>query len=84
MTPRYPRESYVFHYQRNGNEHDEHITHLLHTTLRFTVEELPFLAGSVVPLSKNQPWLHDVRSYRAAYFKIKDLFNKMNFIDFRR
>ena len=51
--------------------------------LRSTVEELPFLAGSVVPLSKNQPWLHDLRPHGAASLRIKDFSRDINFSQLR-
>jgi methylglutaconyl-CoA hydratase len=48
------------------------------------VEELPFLAGSVVPFSKDQPWLHDLRPHGAAYLEVKDLSQEINFLDLRK
>ncbi|KAL8745152.1 MAG: hypothetical protein Q9190_002684 [Brigantiaea leucoxantha] len=52
--------------------------------MRSTVEELPFLAGSVEPLSKNQPWLHDIHPHGAAYLEVKDLSLYLNFQDLQK
>ena len=84
MTPLYSKRVFCFPLPNNCNEHNEHIAHLLFAALRSTVEELPFLAGSVVPFSKSQPWLHDLRPQGAAYLEVKDLSHKINFQHLRQ
>lgn len=60
-------------------ERNENIAQLLLAALQSTVDELPFLAGSVVPFSKDQPWLHDIRPHGAAYLEVKDLSQDLDF-----
>ena len=84
MTPLYSKRVLCFPSPNSSNEHNEHIAHLLLTALRSTVEELPFLAGSVVPFSKHQPWLHDLRPHGAAYLEINDLSNEIKFLNLRK
>lgn len=55
------------------------IVRLLHTALKSTVNQLQFLAGSIVPYSKAQPWLRDIRPYGAAWLDIKDLSSEISF-----
>lgn len=55
IPPVYSKRILYFPLPNNSNEHNEYISHLLLAALRSTVEELPFLAGSVVPFSKEQP-----------------------------
>ncbi|MCJ1268684.1 hypothetical protein MMC22_008572 [Lobaria immixta] len=84
MPPVYSKRVLYFPLQNNSNEHNEHISHLLLAALRSTVEELPFLAGSVVPFSKEQPWLHDLRPHGAAYLEVKDLSQEIKFLNLRK
>ena len=84
MAPMYSKRVLCFHLPNNSIEHKEYITRLLLTALRSTVEELPFLAGSVVPFSKDQPWLHDLVPHGAAYLVVKDLSREINFLDLRK
>ena len=64
---------------RLPNNDSEHVSSLLHMALRPTVEELPFLAGSVVPFSKDQPWLRDLRPEGAIYLEVNDLSQEMTY-----
>lgn len=84
MTPLYSKRVLCFPLPNNSLEHDEHIARLLLAALRSTVEELPFLAGSVVPFSKDQPWLHDLRPQGAAYLEVKNLSRKISFLELRK
>ena len=84
MTLLYSERVLCFPLPNNSNEHNEHIAHLLLAALRSTVEELPFLAGSVVPFSKDQPWLHDLRLHGAAYLEVKDLSQEIHFLNLSR
>lgn len=84
MTPLYSKRILCFHLPNNCDEHNERIAHLLLAALRSTVEELPFLAGSVVPFSFDQPWLHDLRPQGAAYLEVKDLSQKISFQNLRQ
>lgn len=61
----------------------EQITQLLLAALKATVEEVPFLAGSVVPFSKDHPWLRDVRAEGAAYLEVKDLSQQVKYSNLR-
>ena len=82
--PMYSKRVLCFALPSNSNEHNEDITRLLLAALQSTVEELPFLAGSVVPFSNDQPWLRDLRPHGAAYLEVKDLSRKINFLDLRK
>ena len=48
------------------------------------MEKLPFLAGSVVPFSKDKPWLYNLRPQGAAYLEVKNLSSTVNFQDLRK
>lgn len=82
--PIYSKRVLCFPLPNSSSEHQEHITQLLLAALRSTVDELPFLAGSVVPFSKQQPWLRDLRPHGAAYLEVKDLSRKINYLDLRK
>ncbi|KAL9023680.1 MAG: hypothetical protein Q9196_007046, partial [Gyalolechia fulgens] len=41
--------------------------------------KLPFLAGSVVPFSKDQPWLREIHQDGAAYLEIQDLSRDLSY-----
>lgn len=84
MTPMYSKRILCFPLPNNSNEQNEHIVQLLLVALRSTVEELPFLAGSVVPFSKDQPWLHDLRPQGAAYLEVKDFSQVIEFDTLRK
>ncbi len=84
MTPLYSKRVLCFPLLNNSDERNERIAHLLLTALRSTVEEIPFLAGSVVPFSEDQPWLHDLRPHGAAHLEIKDLSQEIKFLDLRK
>ncbi len=83
MTPLYSKRVLCFPLLNNSTEHKENIAHLLFVALQSTVEELPFLAGSIVPFSKDQPWLRDIRPRGAAYLEIKDLAHEINYMALR-
>ena len=84
MGPLYSQRILCFPLSNDSDEHKAHITQLLLTALQSTVEKLPFLAGSVVPLSKDKPWLYDLRPQGAAYLEVKNLSSKVNFQDLRK
>lgn len=84
LGPSYSQRILCFPLSNNSDEHKAHITQLLLTALEATVEELPFLAGSVVPLSKDKPWLYDLRPKGAAYLEVKNLSSTVNFQDLRK
>ena len=84
MTPLYSKRILCFPLLSKSSEHKEHVAHLLLAALQSTVEELPFLAGSVVPFSKHQPWLRDIRPHGAAYLEVRDLSREINYLDLRQ
>ena len=84
MTSIYSKRILCFSLPNNSNEQNEYIAQMLLAALRSTVEELPFLAGSIVPFSENQPWLHDIRPQGAAYLEVKDLSRKIKYLDLRQ
>jgi hypothetical protein len=60
----------------------ERIIDQLHVALHYTVQRVPFVAGSIVPFSEEEgdrPWLRNVSSQGSAYLDIKDLTNSMSF-----
>ncbi|KAL7803492.1 transferase [Trichoderma aethiopicum] len=60
----------------------EQIVDQLHIALHYTVQELPFLAGSLVPRAEDEgrrPWLRTISSTGAAYLDIKDLTDTLSF-----
>ena len=84
MTPLYSKRVLCFPLPKNSIEQNEHIVRLLLAALRSTVEELPFLAGSVTPFSKDQPWLHDLHPQGAAYLEVKNLSRVIKYEDLRK
>ncbi len=84
MTPLYSKRVLCFPLLKNSDERYERIAHLLLTALRSTIEEIPFLAGSVVPFSEDQPWLHDLRPHGAAHLEINNLCQEIKFLDLRK
>ena len=84
MTPLYSKRVLCFPLPNNSVEHNDYIARLLLAALRYTVEDLPFLAGSVVPFSKDQPWLHDLRPHGAAYLEVKHLSQEIKYLDLRK
>ena len=83
MTPMYSKRVLCFPLPKSSIEQNAHIVRLLLAALRSTVGELPFLAGSIVPFSKDQPWLHDLHPQGAAYLEIKNLSREINYEDLR-
>ena len=80
----YSKRVLCFPLPKNSIEQNEHIVRCLLAALRSTVEELPFLAGSVVPFSKDQPWLHDLHPKGAAYLEVKNLSQEIKYADLRK
>lgn len=78
------KKNLMFSFAKYQQRAEQHIAHLLLAALRSTVDELPFLAGSVVPFSKDQPWLHDLRPHSAAYLEIKDFSQEISFQNLRK
>ncbi|KAL8729126.1 MAG: hypothetical protein Q9166_004957 [cf. Caloplaca sp. 2 TL-2023] len=68
----------------NDKAHNERIGQLLLAALQSTVEQLPFLAGSVVPVSKDQAWLHELLPQGAAYLETQDLSRELSFDSLRK
>ena len=66
------------------NNDIEYISNLLLAALRATVDEIPFLAGSVVPFSQDQPWLRDIRPDGATYLEVKDLSQELSFSELQK
>ena len=83
MTPLYSKRLLCFSLPNNNYEQNEFIVDILLKALQSTVKELPFLAGSIVPFSKEQPWLRDIRPDGAAYLETKDLTKEISFSDLR-
>ena len=84
VIPIYSKRILCFPLPSTNSEHNNHISHLLLAALQSTVKELPFLAGSIVPFSKEQPWLRDFRPYGAAYLEVKDLSQEVSFLILRK
>ncbi len=84
MPPIYSKRVLCFPVSSNSTEHKDYIVQSLFTALQYTVEELPFLAGSVVPFSNEQPWLNDLRAQGAAYLEVKDFSQEIKFEDLRK
>lgn len=83
MTPLYSKRVLCFPLPNNSDKQNQYIFHLLLTALQSTVRQLPFLAGSIVPFSKEQPWLRDIRPHGAAYLEVQDLSHEISFLDLR-
>ena len=60
------------------------ITRLLLAALQSTVEELPFLAGSVAPVATDKPWLMNIIPEGAAYLEIQDLSSDVKFTELQK
>lgn len=82
--PIYSKRILCFPLLSNSNEHNEYIAQLLLAALQSTVDELPFLAGSVVPFSKDQPWLRDLCPHGSAILEVKDFSQGISFLDLRK
>lgn len=55
-----------------SSSHDQ-VSILLHKAMQATVQDIPFLAGSIVPLAGGPPWLRDVVPEGAAKLHLKDV-----------
>lgn len=75
----YSKRVLCFSLPIDSNEHKEYIVQLLHTALRATVSEYPFIAGTVVQPSNDRPWIHDVLPQGAAYLEIQDLSDQLSY-----
>ena len=84
IGPLYSMKILCFPLSYDSDLHKEHIAQLLFEALQSTVEKLPFLAGSVVPFSKDTPWLYHLRPEGAAYLEVKDFSSRLNFQDLRK
>ena len=84
MGPLYSMRTLCFPLSYNTDEHKNHIAQFLFEALQSTVEKLPFLAGSVVPFSKDKPWLYKLRPEGSAHLEVKDLSSTMNYQDLRK
>ena len=84
MGPLYSRRILCFPLLNNSDEHKANITQLLLTALQSTVEKLPFLAGSIVPFSKDRRSPYNLSPQGAAYLEVKDLSSKVNFQNLRK
>ena len=82
MMPMYSQRIFCFSVPE-VKDFGTQIANLLHEALQLTVKELPFLAGSVVPFSKEQPWLRDLRPEGAAYLTTKDLTQEIDYCRLR-
>ena len=83
VTPLYSKRVLCFPLPKNSIEQNERIVRLLLAALRSTVQELPFLAGSIVPFSKDQKWLRDLHTQGAAYLEVKNLSREIKYEDLR-
>ncbi|KAL9108472.1 MAG: hypothetical protein Q9227_006806 [Pyrenula ochraceoflavens] len=84
MPSTYSKRVLCFALPNDTNEKKRQIVQLLSAALRATVQELPFLAGSIVPFSRDQSWLHDIRNGPAAYLEVKDLSDELSFSELRK
>ncbi len=84
MGPLYSRRILCFPLSNNSDEHKAHITQLLLTALQFTVEKLPFLAGSVAPFSKDRRYPYNLNPQGTAHLEVKNLSSKVNFQNLRK
>ena len=84
FIPLYSKRVLCFSLPHKTEDDYEKVTQLLFAALRSTVNELPFLAGSIVRHSKAAPWLYDIRSQGAAYLEVKDYTREMNFPNIRK
>ena len=84
FVPMYSQRILCFALPEKTSAQNERLVHLLHTALQATLEEVPFLAGSVVPSSKELPWLHDIRATGAAYLDVRDYSQELSFQNLRQ
>ncbi|KAF2239604.1 hypothetical protein EV356DRAFT_499795 [Viridothelium virens] len=84
MMPVYSQRCLCFPLPGAGRENVKKITDLLYKALEATVEELPFLAGYVKPLSKEQSWLRNLYPGGAAYLEVHDLTREIDYLNLRQ
>ncbi|KAL9094939.1 MAG: hypothetical protein Q9165_002889 [Trypethelium subeluteriae] len=84
MMPVYSQRCLCFPLSGASQEYVKKITDLLYEALEATVKELPFLAGYVKPLSKEQSWLRDLHSGGAAYLEVHDLTREIDYPNLRQ
>ncbi|KAL9583696.1 MAG: hypothetical protein Q9212_002562 [Teloschistes hypoglaucus] len=75
----YSKRILAFRLSVNNHEHTDQIVRQLYTALKSTVEDIPFLAGFIVPWSETQPWLHNISPQGAAYLEAQDLSQDLSF-----
>ena len=80
----YSKRLLCFSLPRTNSDDNEHTTNMLLNALRSTVELLPFLAGSIILFSKDQPWLRDIQPQGAAYLEVQDFSSSLDFLDLRK
>ncbi|PTB66756.1 putative enoyl-CoA hydratase/isomerase family protein [Trichoderma citrinoviride] len=64
------------------NADKEQIIDQLHIALHYTVQQIPFLAGSLVPRVEDEgkrPWLRTISSAGAAYLDVVELSDQLSF-----
>ncbi|KAL6712720.1 hypothetical protein ACLMJK_009743 [Lecanora helva] len=84
FAPLYSKRVLCFALPENNKESNAKITQLLVEALRNTVEELPFLAGSIVRPNKAIPWLHDIRAEGATRLEVRDYTQEISFADLHK
>ena len=84
FMPMYSKRLLCFSLPNNSSADNERIATLLHEALKYTVDQVPFLAGSVVPFSKDQPWLRDIRPQGAAHLEVRDLTVEIDYLELRK
>lgn len=80
--PTHSKRILCFALAENANK--EQIVDQLHVALHYTVQRMPFLAGSVVPNSKEEgdrPWLRNISPDGHAYLDVIDLSNQISYND---
>ncbi|KAL8626924.1 hypothetical protein Q9189_007386, partial [Teloschistes chrysophthalmus] len=77
----YSKRILAFRLSVSNQEHTDRIVRQLYRALKSTVEDIPFLAGAIVPWSEAQPWLHNISPQGAAYLEVQDLSQELSFSD---
>ncbi|EFQ35395.1 transferase [Colletotrichum graminicola] len=80
--PTHSKRILVFALAENADK--EQIVDQLHVALHHTVQQVPFLAGSVVPNSDEEgdrPWLRNISPNGRAYLDVKDLSDRISYAD---
>ncbi|KAL7787166.1 putative enoyl-CoA hydratase/isomerase family protein [Trichoderma ceciliae] len=80
FPPTHSKRILCFSLPEDANK--QQIVDHLHIALHHTVQQLPFLAGSLVPRVEDggkRPWLRTISSTGAAYLDVKDLSDELSF-----